>query len=100
MTWQVFQLASLLNLVFCMGTLWTAICRLNSNLCRTHLAARARYTLLAGGATVCGMQPVFFGFAIAPGTAFFSGCVLAALLLGMPRWLREPQSPQRRKDDL
>lgn len=97
--WQVFHLSSLLNLFFCAGILWACICRLNTDLCRAYLLPRLRYTLMAGGSMVCGMQPIFFGTAIAPGTAFFTGCLLSGLLLNVARWRTGPHTPKRRKGD-
>lgn len=100
MSYQLFQLASLANLIFCAGIAYASICRLNTDLCRTHLVPRLRYALLGSGAFVCGLQPLFFGTSIAPGTAFFTCCVLSGMVLNVPRWGANSETPKRRKGDV
>lgn len=100
MSWQAIQLLALINLACCIGIVWSCICRLNTAMCRAHLAPRARYTLLLAGATACGFQPLLFGYTPGEGTVLFSACVFAGLVLNMARWRLPPDVPQRRKDDV
>lgn len=86
MTWQAHQVMAVVNLAICMGIAWACICRLNSHVCRKHLAARARYTLLLGGALASGLQPLLFGSWPALASVIFGGTVLAGLVINVVRW--------------
>lgn len=86
MYWQTQQLLALLNLVLCLGVVWSCICRLNTDVCKTHIKARLRYTLLLVGAGTHGLQPILFG--TMPGVAgvLFSVGVISHLVLGVDNW--------------
>ncbi len=80
------QLLALLNLVLCLAIVWSCICRLNTDICRTYKKARLRYALLLAGAGTHGLQPILFG--TLPGVAgvLFSTGVIAHLMLGVENW--------------
>lgn len=89
MTWEHYQLTSVLNLAFCLGIAWACICRLNTETCRRYRRARARYTLLMAGAFASGMQPVLFQTMPGPGETILAATVLAGLLINVGRWVRQ-----------
>lgn len=100
MTWQAHQLLAMLNLAICAGIAWACICRLNSNICRVHRTARARYSLLMAGALAHGLQPLLWGFWPTVGGVVFSGCVLAGLVINVFRWHGAAGHPRRRRGGL
>ena len=55
------HLLALLNFSACLLIGYLCICRLNTAKARDYLAARARYTLLLGGACASGLQPMLWG---------------------------------------
>ena len=100
MSWKAMQLLAVINLAFCLGIVWACICRLNTQLCRKYLSARARYALLLTGALACGFQPVFYGYAPGIGTVLFTGSVLVGMILNLSRWLITNEVPKRRATDV
>ena len=98
MTWQTHQLLAVLNLVICAGIAWACICRLNSEICRRHRAARAKYSILLAGSFALGMEPALFGSWPTVGSVLFAGCVLAGLAINVVRWYGRAH-PMRRKED-
>ena len=99
MTWETIQLLSLVNLAFCVGIVWSCICRLNSELCRVYKSSRAIYSLLLTGAMACGLQPIFFGYAPGEGVVLFSGSVFVSLVLNLKNWNRFLDHVHKRKGD-
>lgn len=89
MTWEHYQLTSVLNLVFCLAIVWACICRLNTETCRRYRRPRARYTLLMAGALASGAQPLLFNTLPGPGETIFAATVLAGLVMNVGRWVRQ-----------
>lgn len=99
MTWTDYQLVSIANLAFCLAIVWACICRLNTETCRQHRRARARYTLLMAGAVASGVQPLLFGTLPGPGETIFAATVLLGLVINMGRWVRQYGGHHRREED-
>ena len=89
MTWDHYQITSVLNLVFCLAIVWACICRLNTETCKRYHRPRVRYTLLMGGAFASGMQPLLFSTMPGPGETIFAATVLAGLVINVGRWVRQ-----------
>lgn len=86
MTWETYQVTAVINLMVCMSICWACMCRLNADICRQHLAARARYALLMGGAMASGLQPLLWGTWPSAGDVLFGCSVLAGLIINVVRW--------------
>ena len=98
MTWQAHQLLAVANLIICVGIGWACICRLNSEICKRFRVARARYTLLLGGAMASGMQPALWDSWPTVGSVLFAATVLFGLAINVVRWYGRTH-PMRRKGD-
>lgn len=99
MNWHAEQLLSLCNLLICTAIGWACICRLNTDICKRHTLARARYTLLLTGATASGLEPLLFGVRPGIGGVIFSGCVLAGMVINVVRWTAPKNSNERENDE-
>lgn len=86
MTWETHQLLAMANLAICLAIGWACICRLNSQISRRYLLARARYALLLAGAVSSGLQPLMFGTWSSIADVIFNSAVLAGLALNVARW--------------
>ena len=95
MTWETHQLLAMANLAICLAIGWACICRLNSQISRRYLLARARYALLLAraryalllaGAVSSGLQPLMFGSWSSIADVIFNSAVLAGLALNVARW--------------
>ena len=98
MTWQTHQLLAVLHLVACAGICWACICRLNSNICRMHRWARAKYSILLAGFMSSGLQPLLWGTWPEVADAIAAASVLCYLAINVARW-RGATHPMRRQDD-
>ena len=86
MTRETHQLLAMANLAICLAIGWACICRLNSQISRRYLLARARYALLLAGAVSSGLQPLMFGTWSSIADVIFNSAVLAGLALNVARW--------------
>ena len=84
--WQTQQILALVNLAMCLAVIWSCICRLNTDVCRTYLKARFRYAALLVGAMAHGLQPVLFNSMPGYAGTLFSFGVITHLLLGVENW--------------
>lgn len=98
MTWHTHQLLAVLNLIICAGIAWACICRLNSEICRRFRVARARYTILLGGAVASGLQPTLWDSWPTVGGVLFAACVLAGLAINVVRWYGRTHLMPRKED--
>ena len=86
MSWSAHQILAVANLAICTAIFWSCICRLNADICKRYLLARARYALLLTGAFASGLQPVLWGEWPSVADVFFAACVLAGLIINVVRW--------------
>ena len=93
MSWQMHQFVAVINLVFCLGIAWACLCRLNTDICRWHKTARARYALLMGAAIASGLQPALWNEWPSVADTLFSGAVLAGLIINLVRWQGAQREP-------
>ena len=68
-----------MNLIVCMGIVWTSICRLRTDLCRLNLLPRFKYTLLLTGGLITGLPNVVFGEEPSKSTLVMSSSILIYL---------------------
>lgn len=99
MTASTSQVFALLNLALCAVIFWACICRLNTDTCKRHLRARARYVLLLAGAMASGAQPLLFNTLPGPGETIFAASVLAGLLINLRRWVHTYGGKCCKEDD-
>ena len=100
MNWQTHQLLAVANLLICLCIGWACICRLNTPLCKRHLLARSRYTLMLAGSAASGMQPLLWGTWPSVADVLFAGCMLAGLVINVVRWPHQAAVPMRRMEDV
>lgn len=93
------HLLALLNFSACLLIGYLCICRLNTAKARDYLAARARYTLLLGGACASGLQPMLWGEWPSAADVAMSLCVCAWLAIQSWSSFAQHDGRLRRKED-
>ena len=82
------------NLLICAGIFWACICRLNSEVSKRYLKARARYTLLLTGSVVSAFQPILFGEWPTKSSTALALAVFAGLALNASQWANTRRGEQ------
>ena len=75
-----------MNLIVCMGIVWTSISRLRTDLCRLNLLPRFKYTLLLIGSLIAGLPNVVFGEEPSKSTLVLSSSILIYLFTNILTW--------------
>ena len=75
-----------MNLIVCMGIVWTSICRLRTDFCRLNLLPRFKYTLLLTGGFIAGLPNLFFGEEAVKSTLVMSVSILTYLFTNILTW--------------
>ena len=68
-----------MNLIVCMGIVWTSICRLRTDLCRLNLLPRFKYTVLLTGGFIAGLPNLVFAEEPSKSTLVLSSSILIYL---------------------
>ena len=68
-----------MNLIVCIGIVWTSICRLRTDLCRLNLLPRFKYTVLLTGGFIAGLPNLVFGEEPSKSTLVLSSSILIYL---------------------
>ena len=77
---------AVMNLLVCVGIVWTCICRLRTDLCRLNLLPRFKYSVLLTGGFIAGLPNLFFGEEAAKSTLVLSVSILTYLVTNILSW--------------
>ena len=80
------DVVAVLNLLICIGIVWTCICRLRTELCRLNLLPRFKYSVLLTGGLVAGLPNLFFGEEASKSTLVLSTSILIYLASNVLSW--------------
>ena len=72
---------AVVNLLVCIGIVWTCICRLRTELCRLNLLPRFKYSVLLTCGLIAGLPNLFFGEEAVKSTLVMSVSILIYLSL-------------------
>ena len=75
-----------MNLIVCMGIIWTSIRRLRTDFCRLNLLPRFKYTLFLTGSFIAGLPNVVFGEQPSKSTLILSTSILVYLFADILIW--------------
>ena len=75
-----------MNLIVCMGIVWTSICMLRTDLCRLNLLPRFKYTVLLTGGFIAGLPNLVFGEEPSKSTLVMSSSILIYLYTNILTW--------------
>ena len=77
---------AVVNLLVCIGIVWTCICRLRTDLCRLNLLPRFKYSVLLTGGLIAGLPNLFFGEEAVKSTLVMSFSILSYLFTNILTW--------------
>lgn len=75
-----------MNLIVCMGIVWTSICRLRTDFCRLNLLPRFKYTVLLTGGFIAGLPNLVFGEEPSKSSLVLSSSILIYLFTNILVW--------------
>ena len=75
------DMVAVVNLLVCIGIVWTCICRLRTDICRLNLLQRFKYSVLLPGGLIAGLPNLFFGEEAVKSTLVMSVSILIYLSL-------------------
>ena len=75
-----------MNLIVCLGIVWTSICRLRTDFCRLNLLPRFKYTVLLTGGFITGLPNLVFGEEPSKSTLVMSSSILICLFTTILTW--------------
>ena len=75
-----------MNLIVCVGIVWTSISRLRTDHCRLNLLPRFKYTLFLTGSFISGLPNVVFGEQPSKSTLILSTSILIYLSADILIW--------------
>lgn len=75
-----------MNLIVCMGIVWTSIYRLRTDFCRLNLLPRFKYTVLLTVSFIAGLPNLVFGEEPSKSTLVLSSSILIYLFTNILTW--------------